>query len=228
MHEIRYYFMLLLLFCVSRAAQAQQVNNKTAFADGIYMNSSEFRRNAPQRSDRIFNKIRIETNKEQNIARISTNTAQYFEVEGLALHKAWGICVNKTPYIRIIDTLNYDKNDLVFAKLYVVGRVCYFYHRTESIESIIMNIYHPITQQKVGEKAVANRKKMMAQKIFNFQDDNIVDFNHNNLGERIKNDPQAYKTWEEMPQPIDQDQLFKLLLIYNERNPIEFEKNDKQ
>lgn len=227
MFGIRYFLLAAGLLWSGMGLLAQEVNNKSAFVDGIYMNISEFRRNSPQRSDRIFNKIRIETNKEQNIASISRNTAQYFEAEGLSLDKAWGICVNNAPYIRIVDTVNYDKEQVIFAKLHVVGRLCYYYHRTETIENIIMNIYHPITQQKVGEKAVANRKKLMAQRFFEFEKDEQHNFEDKALGEAIKSDEKLYKSWQELPRPASQDQLFKLLLIYNERNPIEFQKKDK-
>ncbi len=227
MFEIRYYFLLLVLLTSILHLSAQGVSNKSDFVDGIYMNISEFRRNAPQRSDRIFNKVRIETNKEQNIAMISRQTANYFEVDGLSLNKCWGICVNKSPYIRIVDTLNYDKEYIIFVKLHVIGRLCYYYHRTERIETIIMNIYHPITQQKVGEKAVDNRKKMMAQKMFDFQTYAMLDFDDKQLGEAIKSDEKLYKSWQELPRPATQEQLFKLLLIYNERNPIEFEKKNQ-
>lgn len=224
MFEIRYYFLLLAVLTLSLRVSAQGVSNKSDFVDGIYMNISEFRRNAPQRTDRIFNKIRIETNKEQNIATISRETADYFEVDGLSLNKCWGICVNKSPYIRIVDTLNYDNAHIIFVKLHVIGRLCYYYHRTERIETIIMNIYNPITQQKVGEKAVANRQKMMAQKMFDFQSERMIDFDDKQLGEAIKSDEKLYKSWQELPRPTTQEQLFKLLLIYNERNPIDFEK----
>lgn len=213
-------FSFLLVF--SGLLAQENVSPKSNFKEGVYLQAKQFFSNNPTQSNSAWMNLVLQSNTDQNIIKILPSTIEAFKNEGIDLQAAWGISLNKTPYIRLIDTLHYDKNDLLFARLYVVGNLCYFYHRTERIEELIMNVYNPLTQQKVGQKPIANRKKIMAQSIFRFGEEKMEAFNEATLSKYLKNDAQVYASWLDLPKPVSQEQLFKLLLIYNERNPVAF------
>ena len=200
----------------------ENVSPKSNFKDGVYEQAKQFFSNNPTQSTSAWMKLFTQSNSEQNIVKIGAQTIADFEQDGIDLNNAWGICLNKIPYIRLRDTAFYGKGDMVFVRLYVVGNLCYYYHKTESIQEVIMNIYNPLTQQQIGRKPIANRKKIMSQSVFRFGEDKILPFTETILSNYLKDDEKVYNTWKALPKPISQEQLFKLLLVYNDRNPIQF------
>lgn len=220
--QYTYSLVLSFLLIFSALSAQENVSPKSNFKEGVYLQAKQFFSNNPIHSNNAWMKLVLQSNTDQNIIKILPSTIEAFNNEGIDLKAAWGISLNKIPYIRLIDTLNYNAEDLLFARLYVVGNLCYFYHRTERIEQLVMNVYNPLTQQKVGQKPITNRKKTMAQSIFRFGEEKVQAFNEQVLSQYLKDDEQIYASWKDLAKPASQEQLFKLLLIYNERNPINF------
>ena len=84
-----------------------------------------------------------------------------------------------------------------------------------------MDVFNPMTQQKVAEKTVVNRRKGIAQYFFDVQEGGkLREFDEQNLEACIKSDAELFATWQALQRPVPQERLFNTLLIFNERNPV--------
>ncbi len=213
--------LLLLLSAYLPSLQAQALNQKTVFADGCYGRFEDFRRLRPAPFPVPADKLPKHTNTDKNVLVFDAEVAKLLAERGTRLDTAWGVAVAGVPYIRVVDTLNFMAGELVFARLHVVGRLCYFYHRTMIMERLVMDVFNPMTQQKVAEKTVVNRRKGIAQYFFDVNGDGKMrEFDAKNLEEAIKTDAELLSTWQALQRPIPQERLFNTLLIFNERNPV--------
>lgn len=215
-NKIALWWAVCCLYMLPLAAQERPISNTTAFADGIYSQFSDFQMNKPSHSLRYLSSFNYETDRENNKLILAQATIDRFRQQGIALDSAWGLCINQTPYVRV----SVDSAKMAFIRLYVVGKLCYFYYRETQNEEVVMGIYNPVTQKKMAERPITNKKRVTTQKMFKLTDGIIRPYSEVNLGEAMRDDEKLYKTWLETAKPIKEEALFKMLLIYNERNPM--------
>jgi hypothetical protein len=209
---------LFILFSLQLAAQdSLLLSNEFEFNDGIYATFDALKANRP-----TYTWAQVEAsahlNKDkyivqfQRIERLDTALQQRIVLQQ---NDFWGVCVNGVPYIRIVDTATALPK---FVGLRTRGRIAYFYYETEAKEKVPMIIYDPRTQQPVWREVIENKKSITQYQILHFENGEILNFDKQNLQKWLKPDAALSETLRDIDAAAT-DKLYKILLIFNDRNP---------
>lgn len=194
------------------------VSAQSTFQDGIYGHFKELKSNRPGRDLRSLPMLDYQLDADSNQVYLSPTAMQ-----ALPLDSIWGICIKGVPYYKLaIQEGNQLKTH--FIRLYVVGKIGYFYYKTFAKKTIQMNVYHPFTGKLMGSKDVVNRELVLVEKMLRWDTGETTDFNLANFRQWIADDSKLSKSFAEMPETEAASKIFKTLLIYNDRNPVQFDK----
>lgn len=212
---IKYFAFLLcgLSFGVS-AQDTVQLVNSFEFEDGVYLTINDLQKNQPNFTwGEIDASAHI--NREKKVIRLEyLNTKDSTKV-GLE-KEVWGICVEGVPYIRTIDTM---KQQTIFVALRSRGKLCYFYYDSYEIREVPMTIYDPNTGRPVWQQSVENKEPVVVEKILNFQTGSVANMDVSAFKNWIQDDKQLINTINDLSATEAREKLYKMLLIYNDRNP---------
>ena len=212
---IKYFAFLLcgLSFSVS-AQDTVQLVNSFEFKDGVYLNINDLQNNEPNYTwGEIDASAHI--NREKKVIRLEyLNTKDSAKI-GLE-KEVWGICVEGVPYIRIIDSM---KQQTIFVALRSRGKLCYFYYDSYEIREVPMTIYDPNTGQPVWQQSVENKEPIVVEKMLNFKTGSVADMDISVFKDWIQDDRQLTNTINDLSAVEAREKLYKMLLIYNDRNP---------
>lgn len=195
------------------------LTNSFQFENGIYRTFEELKVNKPTYAwDEVETFAHI--NREKKIVRfdlievIDSVNKLLIEVNQ---NDFWGIVVEGIPYVRVIDTM---KKQIQFVELRTRGKLCYYYYESFEVREVPMIIYDPETQRPIWRQSVKNKIDVTIEKVLNFESGESVFFNIKNLKELIADDTQLSNTLADLKQAEAEQKLFKMLLIYNDRNKI--------
>ncbi len=216
MQNILFLSVFLAFFQTILAQKA--INNQYHFKTGIYTQAIDFQQDKPSVSFSQLSRFNYELSNDGNQLQIPFNTVDRYQREGVNLPQIWGLCINKTAYIRIVT--DSSAAYLSFIRLHAVGKLCYFYYPVIQSEPVAMGIFDPLSGRKMAEKTIFNKKKTVYENFFTFAGANPLELNRDNLTAAIQDDKKLSESFNADTARSDSDFLFKTLLIYNERNPI--------
>lgn len=216
--------LLPLFCCLTFALSGQdsiQLTNDFEFKSGVYLTIEDLQANEP---NYIWDDIQASAhiNREKQIVRL-----EYLNVldsnaaitDHLLENNIWGICVGGVPYIRIMDSV---KQVVQFVALRTRGQYCYFQYDSYQLREVPMTIYDPETGNAIWEQSVENKEAIRVHKMLNFSTGSVADLNLPTFKRWIKNDVQLTNTVNDMTTMEAKKKLYKMLLIYNDRNPYFF------
>ena len=191
-----------------------QLVNSFEFNDGVYLTINDLQQNKPNYTWAEIN-ASAHLNKDKEVIRL-----EYLNVKDSSKvdlqEVVWGICVEGVPYIRMIDTM---KEQTIFTALRVRGKLCYFYYDSYEIREVPMTIYDPNTGQPIWQQNVENKEPVVVEKMLNFETGNISDMEVSTFKNWIQDDKQLTNTINDLSAAEAREKLYKMLLIYNDRNP---------
>ncbi len=210
--------LLSVIFFLGNAATAQNVfNSKASLKAGCYTSFQELKRNQPYLSLDELTNFDYVLNAEKNILILSQATQD--ELLEKLEHSFWGLSVDNVPYIR---TQDQENGRYYFVKLHVMGKISYYYYKAFRDKIVTMYVHNPYTGERIGQRNITNKERVMVERMLHFESGESVDFNHNNLKEWTKDDPGLYKSIKSLTKEELEEKLFKSLLIYNDRNKVFF------
>ena len=194
------------------------------FKDGVYLSFEAFQSNTP---DYTWEELRTNavTNPQTFLTQIQF---VYLKREDgdipLDINELWGVTLGGIPYLRLPQgTINKDLSS--FAGLQLRGKICYFSYEDHRMVKIAMPVYNPLTGRPFRTGYVERRKKITFEKILNFETGEVADLTVDNLLRWIQDDPKLVHTIESLSAEEANEKLFKLLLIYDDRNVTRVKKN---
>jgi hypothetical protein len=196
------------------------LNNYHRFNDGLYRNLSDFQRDSPGWYFRQVSPIEYWINADSNELHLAYKQPVTDQHAQPLLDSLWGVSLNGVPYLRVQREESPTK--VIFARLHVVGRLCYLYYEGIDVQTFSMKVYHPITGDVISSHPVQNRVRVVRQQFMQAESGELSDFTPENFARLIADDPQLQRTLADLSAKEAQDKLFKMLLIYNDRHPFHF------
>jgi hypothetical protein len=195
------------------------LTNSFQFENGIYQTFEDLKANKPTYDwDEV--KTFAHINREKKVIQFDIieviDSVNKLFIE-LNQDNFWGICVEGIPYIRVIDTM---KKQVQFVELRTRGKLCYYYYESFEIREVPMIIYDPETQQPIWRQSVKNKMSVTVEKILEFSNGKSTVFNIKNVKNLIVNDNKLLNTLTDLTPAEAEKKLFKMVLIYNDRNKI--------
>jgi len=191
-----------------------QLVNSFEFNDGVYLTISDLQQNKPNYTWAEIN-ASAHINRDKEVIRLEYLNVKDSSKVGLQ-EAVWGICVEGVPYIRMIDTM---KGQTIFTALRVRGKLCYFYYDSYEMREVPMTIYDPNTGRPIWQQNVENKEPVVVEKMLNFETGNISDMEVSTFKNWIQDDKQLTNTINDLSAAEAREKLYKMLLIYNDRNP---------
>lgn len=209
---------LIPIFCwlsyTSFAQDTAQLINSFEFEDGVYLTINDLQENRPNYTWADVN-ASAHINREKEVIRLEYLNTKDSSINDLE-ETIWGICVEGVPYIRIIDTM---KQQTIFTALRTRGRLCYFYYDSYEMREVPMIIYDPETRLPIWQQSVENKEPIIVEKMLNFQTGNVSNLDISTFKNWIQDDTQLTNTINDLSGAEARKKLYKMLLIYNDRNP---------
>lgn len=218
---------LVPLFCcftfsVFAQDTTTQLTNNFEFNNGVYLTINDLRQNKPNYNWQEL-KASAHINKEKHIVRFEyLNLVDSLEnvIGDLTNTDFWGICVNGIPYIRVVDTM---RKEVQFVMLRTRGKICYFEYDSYQMRSVPMTIYDPKTRKPVWVQNIMNREPIEVGRMMDFSTGSVADLDVAIFKDWVKKDTQLSNTINDMNDREVAQKLYKMMLIYNDRNPYFFE-----
>ena len=212
---MKYLVPFFCLFTFSLFSQdSVQVVNAFKFKDGIYLDINDLKNNTPSYSWAELN-ASAHLNREKQIIRLEYVNARDSSAIGIE-KDIWGICVEGVPYVKIVDTV---KQMTIFPALRIRGKLCYFYYDSYRTKEVPMTIYDPNTGQAIWQEVIENKEPVIIEKMMNFETGTIADMDVSIFKNWVQNDQQLTNTINDLSAIEAREKLYKMLLIYNDRNP---------
>ena len=216
-----FFIFLLLTSSITMFGQdsTKLLTNSFQFENGIYQTFEDLKANKPTYDwDEV--KTFAHINREKKVIQFDIieviDSVNKLFIE-LNQDNFWGICVEGIPYIRVIDTM---KKQVQFVELRTRGKLCYYYYESFEIREVPMIIYDPETQQPIWRQSVKNKMSVTVEKILEFSNGKSTVFNIKNVKNLIVNDNKLLNTLTDLTPAEAEKKLFKMVLIYNDRNKI--------
>lgn len=199
-----------LWLCGASSLMAQDTLRRGfSFQEGFYASFSDWQANKPT-STRA---VRASENRERNVLFIDADSAF------LARH--WGVVWQGAPYIRV-RSQKPGQSPFFFVKIHVLGRICYYHYDDYEEKALVMPIYDPFSGRLLASKRITNLEKKHYEWMLHAETGVHKAFSKANLTEWVKDDVRLARTLSELKPKEQEEKLFKVLLIYNDRNPIQY------
>lgn len=172
------------------------------FDEGIYLNISQFKANAPISKQSIISSINkndidfFSQLVEQKEIIYKTTTG---EEKTIVPSSLWGFCQNRAVYV-------YYNND--FQRLNVIGSICHFSASVRATmmynDPMNMGMTYPVAE--------------LRQFVFKINAPQIVEFTGNNMLSVLKDDTELYNQFSALKRRKREASIFVYLRKYNQRN----------
>lgn len=185
------------------------------FKDGIYPNLEAFQADKPQYS--MFNvEFSAVVNEEKKVVQVEW--IRHKRGDTLRLDSIWGICWRGRPYIRIpADSVK--RKLAIFAELQVVGNICLFNYETEEERLVEIKAYFPDTGIPFRKGKVRNTATLIKEKMLRLENGEWATLSQQTLTQWVADYPDLQKAVKAIAPDKTAEQLPRMVLSYNERNP---------
>ncbi len=213
--------LLLLAPCAAplwlSAQNGPALNNYHRFRDGLYTTLADFQKDVPRWHFGQIAPVEYWINADSNELHLAYKIPVADQHPQPLLDSLWGVSLFGIPYVRV--ARDESRTKVIFARLHVVGKLCYLYYEGVELQTFDMKVYHPITGDVLSSHPVQNRVRVVKQMFLRAESGELSDFTPENFARLIADDPQLLRTLESLSAPEAREKLFKMLLIYNDRHP---------
>lgn len=220
---MRYNIFLILAMLVSTEAsflyaQADSARLEAAFRfqDGVYAGREQLLANRPAHTWDSLN-VRLAANPEKYRAQ-----AEYLRHKrtghDLGRGEVWGIVIDGLPYILLEE--EQSNGAMAFAGLRVRGRICYYRFEEDRVREVEITAYNPLTGKPFRKAAVQRPETVEVERIFDLATGQAGPLDLPTVRQLIAGDAQLLRSLEEQEGPVDRERLYKIVLIYDDRNPL--------
>lgn len=190
------------------------VDKNHKFKDGLYFNFQEFQSDQPTYTwDKL--EAKAFTNPITKLTYVDSVIVSSTQV--IRTDSVWGICLGGIPYVNI--NKETDAGLHIFAALRSRGRICYLEFQDKKIEEKTMRAYNPLTRQPFREASIKKEVEVIRRFMLHFINGRMIEFNKENLQNWIEEDKQLARSVAKLDDQ-DHQNLFKSLLIFCDRNPV--------
>lgn len=207
--KVKFMPLLLLLLWPWLSLLAQDKSSRQ-WQDGLYYEFKQFQLNQPPSSLKPLQQAKFVLDNEENIV--------FLQGQQALLDSLWGFCMDGKPYLRIEADTNGQED--YFIQIKILGRISYFDYPVWQIRPVNMEIYNPMTGRKIGQNQVLNKEKVMQKRILSLETGQIEVLNYANLSQWLQQDIGLKKSLDELGPKATEEQLLKVIRIYNDRNPL--------
>lgn len=215
--------LLSLLFWISLATTAQDsspnrmpLNNDFLFTDGFYLSAQAFLKNDPEIDwDQLGGDLVFNPQAETAHFRLG-GWRDSLQVAPEDLSKIWGFSFEGKPYVRVLEA---EREGLMhFALVRVRGKISYFTFEEDRVEDVVIKAYNPLTGRPFREGTVETKKRVRVKKMIDMTTGNTAPLEPTTFRSWIADDARLLRTFDELSEAEKTEKLFKMLLIYNDRN----------
>jgi hypothetical protein len=226
---MRWLTILLLLFVtVETSAQEDSVRRvqytpEFRFNDGIYLNFSQVKNNAPIPAIRIVsNNDPFDHNFYKDLTQ--NKTIGFFDAFGaqqeVQTSQIWGYAQDGKLYVQYNGEFN---------RIPVIGRVCHFiaditivntYHDPYYHDYYNYGYYNPYSYRSGYPRTT--RSKELRQYIIDFETGKVMSFDRSSVQAMLIEDPELYDEFMSLKKRKQNELLFFFIRRLNEKNPVYF------
>lgn len=211
--------LLMLVLIISLPLLAQKKNK---FEDGVYTSYQDLKANKPSFPLYRIPDFDYKLDSEQNLLFLSDKSInQLSNTEIKSLDSIWGLCIKGISYIKVSPE---GSSATYFVRFHILGSISYFYYPIIEDKEVEMYVYNPYLGAKVGRKTIVNKERKVIQKIMLFETGLIKASTIDNFKDWVKDDERLMNTLKDMTLEEQNEKLFKMIQIYNDRHPLD-EKN---
>jgi len=187
------------------------------FKDGIYKNFDQVLRNEPVPKASLL--IAEDFTDAEFYRRIlKSKQIIYSTAEGkqeyIDNRKVWGFASDGILYVHWKG---------YYSPLYMLGTIsCFFLHDSqfEIYESIISENYGNEMELTAGDGKLVVRYRDLKKYLLDFRTGKIMKLNVRNLSRLLKNEPEIFSEYRQLPQYRKRSRIFLYIRNYNEKNPL--------
>ena len=209
-------FALLFILIISSLQLSAQSDSTKLFAkfrfrDGIYHTANDLKNNKPNGVSADLTKNAIVTDNVIQFTKEGTNSV---------INTAWCIVKDGVPYVNYSEN-EVNSNIIIFYKLQIQGKICYFSYTRNEYKKVPMNVFDPQSGQLVYTSFIQNRERTVYRFMTRLSDGAILPFTRPNLQTWAADDKKIIATIADLKEDDElYARLFKSLLVYNDRNTI--------
>lgn len=211
-------FLFFTVICLSQN-DSLFLNNNTQFRDGIYLNYEAFKNNQPDFTwEEVGGNIFI--NQQNHTAKIEGLYLKKDSVK-VILPAIWGFSRFGVPFRQIELVDGYQR----FSTIKVRGRLCYYSYVRPVEKTVEIVAYNPKNRMPFRKGQVNNREEEVVEQFFEYETGTLYDFNLIVFLAYISDkDKSLWKTLNNLSKEEARAKLYKCLLIYNDRHPVDKER----
>lgn len=190
-----------------------------SFQDGVYAQHQDLLQDQPSHPLYALPNFGYQLDRQQNLLFLSQRTLDQLPNTKLkSLDAIWGICVKGVPYIKVQPE---GKSGVTyFVRYHLIGRICYFYYPAIEDEAVNMPIYDPWIGKQVGGRTITNRERRLVKKMMWLETGEVQPYEVEVFRAWAKEDERVMQTLAELTDHEATQKLFKLIQIFNDRNPV--------
>jgi hypothetical protein len=211
----------LLLLCMPLAAMGQTdslpLDRDFRFADGLYRSFEALRANKPDLRAAYMDGRMVVLPEEYRL-----KVAQLYPKGRADLPVShsdmYALVIDGLPYLHIgYDSLRQFSE---FAGLRARGLLSYFQYDTTWVEQRVMTAYIPYTDRPFRQGSVSVEQRDTLHWVFDFTDGSRWLLSRDRLLARVAADAALYRTVAALPPDATFDDIYRCLLIYDDRHPL--------
>lgn len=215
----RWLLPLLLWAPLVAAAQTDSLplDRDFRFADGLYRSFAALQANTPDLRAAFMDgrmvvlpeeyRLKVEALHPKGRADLPVSHADMY-----------ALVIDGLPYLHIgYDSLRQFSE---FAGLRARGRLSYFHYDTSWVEQRVMTAYIPYTDRPFRQGSVSVEQQQTLHWVLDFANGSRWLLSRDKLLARVANDPALYRTVEALPPDAPFDDIYRCLLIYDDRHPL--------
>lgn len=216
---------LMFLWALALPLRGQVVTKNFQYKDGIYLTLEAWQRNQPDYSwDQLDS--RLVTNPQTWVSRLAAvsvkATGQVLVPDSIKVLAVDGIPYLKWPHQQE------SRDHAIFIGLRVRGSLGYLKYE-ETVEGFdTFSAYNPLTGRAFRTGKVKRNKTLVHECLVPFESGELLPFTEEQLSRWVQKDEGLYASMLELPKGERKQQLFKILLIYNDRHPVHLLESRKQ
>jgi hypothetical protein len=209
--------LFFLPLCLSAQADSAQLKAAFRFQDGIYLSVASFRANRP---DYLWKEVKAKLAANAESYRAQAEFIRPVDAAPLPNDLIWGIVLNGLPYVQLPLAITEDSTVLHFAGMRVRGRICYYEFEREEERLVEIKAYNPLTGRPFRRGNISKQEIINESRILHLPTGQQGVLDRPTLLNMITDDTQLTRTVQELPENADTEKLYKVVLIYDDRNPI--------
>lgn len=207
----KYLTLILIIFCVveSMAQKNVLLQEDVEFNEGIYLNITQFKENAPIEKARIVCNFAwddpqfFEKLLEMKTINLFDNIGNKIEV---SVSKIWGFCSNGDIYV------NYNG---YFNRIGIIGPICHFMGTKDVLVPNHYNMYGPFGYSPYYN--TMHTSKENCQYMIDSKGEKILEYNAHNLEVILMNIPELHDQFMELSKKKREQKLFYYIRLYNSK-----------